>query len=404
MTTSTRVLVTSGYEPVADAFDRIVRDDPEGGAALAVYVDGRPVVDLGGGLADPATRTPWSADTLALIFSCTKALLATCANVASREGHLDLDAPIAGYWPAFAQNDKAQITARMVLSHSAGLSALDTGFGPRALFDSAQIVRALELQRPLWSPGSGHAYHAMTYGWLVAEILRRSTGETLGDIFARLFGGEGSSTWLGTPAAQFPRVATASWDRAHAVLEFPRDEPGVPWTQRAATRAITLGGALDPELVGPRSGLNDPVLQAAGVPALGAVSTARSLARVWSTTIVATEGREPLLDPQTIQDVTACLEDGPSVLGAPGPWPRWATGYMLDSEFSAMLGPESFGHDGAGGQLTFADTRYGVGFAFVTNRLRNVEDDRATSLVSALRGALSERFIPGQEPRSSSAP
>ncbi len=378
----------SRFELVVDVFQRIVADDAEGGAALAVYVSGDAVVDVWGGTADPATRRPWTRDTLAVMFSCTKALLTTCAVRASQEGRLDLDAPVAGYWPRFGSRGKERVTARMVLSHSAGLAALDADLTLAEVCDGAPVVRALEAQRPLWQPGTGHAYHAMTFGWLVAEILRRATGEPLARHFDRLFGGPDSDTWLGLPASEAARVAPAAWDRGRSALDFAPDVPGVPWMRRAATRAITLGRAFDPELVGPRSGFNDPEVLAAGIPGVGAVSTARSLARAWSTTIVPTEGGKPLLEPEPIADATRCLAEGESAFGSPAPHARWGTGYMLASELAPMLSSRSFGHDGAGGQLSFADTGADVGFAFLTNRLRNLHDRRAATVVGALRWCL----------------
>ncbi|WP_448006867.1 serine hydrolase domain-containing protein [Agromyces bauzanensis] len=377
--------VAIGYEPVASTLQAIVAESG-GGAAVAVYVDGTCVVDAYAGSADSLAASAWSPSTLALMFSCTKALLASCAVRAAMDGELDLDAPVGEYWLGFARNGKARITARDVLSHRAGLPALDTGFTLRDVLDRSAVIRAIELQRPLWEPGTAHAYHAMTFGWMVEEILVRATGHPLAEHFASLC--EGGDTWLGVPPAAVGRVARATWDREHSQLVFPPDRPGEPRERRAMTRGVTLGAAFSPELVGPGSGLNDPIQLAAGIPAVGAVSTARSLARIWSTTVTATEGRPALLSSAAIEDATRCLSEGPSALGTPGPWPRWGTGYMLDSEFSPMLSPVSFGHDGAGGQLAFADPARAVGFAFLTNRLRNVDDRRATSLVEALRRSL----------------
>lgn len=367
------------FAPVAEVLADLLAEDPAGGAAVAVYVDGRPVVDAWGG-------NGWTADTLAVTFSCSKGLLAACAVLVAQEGRLDLDAPVADVWPAFGAHGKADVTTRMVLSHSAGLAALDRDFGLAEALAGTPVLEALADQRPLWPPGQGHAYHAMTYGWLVAEILLRATGEPLTSHIARLTGG--SDLWLGLPAAESGRVAAAGWDRTHARLEFPADAPSTPWRQRTITRAITLGGAFDPELVGPGTGLNDPSILAAGIPAVGVVGTARALARTWSRVVTPTGGEPALLRPDTIADATRTLSEGPGVLDLPAPHARWATGFMLRSPIAPMLAESSFGHDGAGGQLAFADPVARVGFAYLTNRLRNHDDDRAERLVDALRTAL----------------
>lgn len=370
------------YAPVAEVLAELLAEDPAAGAAVAVYVDGRPVVDVWGGAG-------WTADTLAVTFSCTKGLLAACAVLAAQDGALDLDAPVAAYWPAFAAHGKEAVTTRMVLSHTAGLPALDADLTLADALAGTPAVAALERQRPLWPPGSGHAYHAMTYGWLVAEVLRRATGAPLAEHLARLAGG--TDLLLGVTAADAGRVAAASWDRSRSRLTFPTDAPGTPWRQRAVTRAITLGQAFDPELVGDGTGLNDPAVLAAGLPAVGVVATARALARTWSRTVTDTGGEPALLHPDTVRDATRPLAEGPGVLDLPPPHARWATGFMLRSPIAPMLAESSFGHDGAGGQLAFADPVARVGFAYLTSRLRNHDDDRAERLVAALRTVVGGR-------------
>ncbi|WP_053207192.1 serine hydrolase domain-containing protein [Jiangella muralis] len=364
------------YAPVAEVLADLLAEDPAAGAAVAVYVDGRPVVDVWGGAG-------WTADTLAVTFSCTKGLLAACAVRAAQDGALDLDAPVAAYWPAFAAHGKEAVTTRMVLSHTAGLPALDADLTLADALAGTPVVAALERQRPLWPPGAGHAYHAMTYGWLVAEVLRRATGEPLAVHLDRLAGGP--DLLFGVPAADAGRVAAAGWDRNRSRLTFPPDAPETPWRQRTVTRAITLGHAFDPELVGDGAGLNDPAVLAAGLPAVGVVATARALARTWSRTVTETDGEPALLRPETVRDATRALAEGPGVLDLPPPHARWATGFMLRSPIAPMLAESSFGHDGAGGQLAFADPVARVGFAYLTNRLRNHADDRAERLVGALR-------------------
>lgn len=377
---------TTDFAPVAEVLADLLAEDPAGGAAVAVYVDGRLVVDAWGGAAVLRTGARWTADTLAVTFSCSKGLLAACAVRAAQDGLLDLDAPVATVWPAFGAHGKDAITTRMVLAHSAGLPALDRDIGLDEALAGTPVIEALAEQRPLWAPGTGHAYHAMTYGWLVAEILRRATGEPLTSLLARM--GGGADLWLGLPDSGAGRVAAAGWDRSLARLTFPADAPSTPWRQRTITRAITLGGAFDPELVGDGTGLNDPAVLAAGIPAVGVVGTARGLARTWSRVATETDGEPALLEAATVADATRPLSEGPGVLELPPPHARWASGFMLRSPIAPMLAETSFGHDGAGGQLAFADPVARVGFAYLTNRLRNHGDDRAERPVGALRTVL----------------
>lgn len=378
------------YELVVDSFTRAVGAAPPGGGSLAVYVAGELVVDVWAGIARPRQKTPWREDTLAVTFSCTKGLLASCALLAAQRGELELDSPVASYWPELAAGPV--VTPRMVLSHRAGLPALDADLTTEEALAGTQAVAALERQRPLWTPGSGHAYHAMTYGWLVAEILHRSTGRSLtqhlDDLLTGPEGYGGRDTWLGLPPDGEARLAEAAWDLSASDLRFPPDNPGVGWRRRTITRSITLGGAFPPELVGPGTGFNDSEIVRRGVPALGIVSTARSLARSWARLVTPMDGAPALLNAASRADAARCRSEGRTVLGTPGPHARWASGHMLRSTLAPMLSELSFGHDGAGGQLCFADPGTQVGFAFLANVLRNRDDTRSRSIVDALGESL----------------
>ncbi len=375
------------YQPVIEAAAAAIADAPPGGAALAVWVDGEPVLDVWGGLARPTEGRPWQRDTLAVGFSVAKGVLATCALRAAQEGLLDLDEPCAAYWPAFAAHGKGDITARMVLAHRAGLPALDAEFTLDQALDGSAIVTALEQQTPLWTPDTGYAYHAMTYGWLVAEIIRRASGRPLAEHLARITDTPSNDTWLGLPEDGSSRLAEAAWDPEHTDLRYPPDHPDTPWQQRTITRSVTLGDAFSPALVGPGTGLNDPRVLRAGVPAVGIVSTARSMAALWARTITSTDGQQPVLNAEFVAEAARCRSEGETALNTPGAG-RWAAGHMVRSTLAPMLSDNSFGHDGAGGQLCFADPAAGIGFAFLTNVLRNTHDDRSSRIVSALRDCL----------------
>jgi len=197
-----------GYEPVADAFAENFRGPGEIGAACCVYVDGEQVVDLWGGLADAGTEAPWTDHTIAMVYSATKGLAAMCALLLAQLGELDLDRPVAAYWPEFAAGGKDRVTTRQVLSHQAGLPVIDRRLKYEDVLSGGPVVEALAEQPPVWEPGTRHGYHVLTYGWLVGEIVRRVSGESIGAFFAREFARPlGLNTWIGLPSAWVPLSA-----------------------------------------------------------------------------------------------------------------------------------------------------------------------------------------------------
>ena len=197
------------FAMVRDVFEENFAARGEVGAAVAVCIDGKPVVDLWGGWADKHRRQPWKADTLTMVFSSTKGATALCAHVLAARGRLDLDTPVARYWPEFAAAGKEQLPVRMLLNHQAGLPALDQPLRPDALFDWGAMTTALAAQVPHWEPGSAHGYHAMTFGFLVGEVVRRITGQSLGTFFREAVAGPvGLDFWIGLPEELEPRVST----------------------------------------------------------------------------------------------------------------------------------------------------------------------------------------------------
>jgi len=173
-------LVEPGFEGVRDAFAHNFVEHGEVGAGYALYVDGELVVDIWGGTADVKAGTPYTDDSLQLVFSTTKGATAACANLLAQRGELDVDAPVAEYWPEFAQHGKAHIPVRWLLCHKAGLPTIDAVLTARDVFAWDPVIHALEVQEPYWEPGTAHGYHAITYGYLVGEVVRRISGKSLG--------------------------------------------------------------------------------------------------------------------------------------------------------------------------------------------------------------------------------
>ncbi|MBU1174042.1 MAG: beta-lactamase family protein [Alphaproteobacteria bacterium] len=374
--------VASGFEPVADAFGASFDGLPDMGAGLSVRVEGETVVDLWGGVADARDGRAWQADTPTLVFSCTKGLVAIVAAQLVAEGRLDYDAPVARYWPDFAANGKAGATIADALSHRAGLSAPRRDLGLEDVLDWDRMVAVLAEQEPLWVPGTGHAYHAITHGWLNGEVIRRVTGKSVGaNLAERIAAPLAVDMTVGRPEAL--RVPPAHVVADPALSQFWRDEAAKP-EPNWLLRSMTLGHALPADLVTPDGGFNDPRLQAAEIPGAGGIASARALATIWSATVTETNGVR-LLDGQAIRRATTAKSFGPQVFPVPEPYCSWGLGLQLDSPARRYLTARSFGHDGAGGQVQFADPEHRIGFGFVTNWMMGPDDTRATRIIDALR-------------------
>lgn len=380
MTGQSSGFVAPGYQPVAEAFADILATYG-GGAAACVYLDGVAVLDLWGGLADVGTGRAWSADTLTVVFSCTKGLMSLLAARLVEAGQLDYDAPVAQYWPDYAAAGKQETLVRHLLSHQAGLSAPAIPLGVDDIVDWDRMVGLLGAQVPLWPPGTGHSYHFITHGWLVGEVLRRATGKSAGRLLDEMIAQPlVASTWIGLPASERARVAHIGVGASFAdgTDAFLRDSS--EWIEHG----LTLRGALPTTLASPGAGFNDPRLWAAEIPGAGGIADARSLARIWSAAVTQTGGVAPLRD-DTIGRATMPQSSGAPVFHEPEPWMRWGMGFQIDSPARRYLTSRGFGHDGAGGQVTFAEPALGLSFAFVTNQMEE-SDPRALSLVEALRG------------------
>jgi CubicO group peptidase (beta-lactamase class C family) len=380
MTISIEGNVAPGFERVADAFARGFANRPGMGAALAIRVDGGYVARLWAGTADTRTGRPWQADTPSVIFSCTKGVMSLLVARLVEQGLVDYDAPMARYWPEFAAGGKAAITVREALSHRAGLLAVEPDLTVDDLCDWELMVGLLAAQQPLFPPDSGYAYHPITHGWLTGELVRRVTGQMPGAYLSdEITTPLGADLWIGIPETVEPTYLRVIPGPAGPDLPVP-----VPnWPERA----VTFGGALPGELASPTGGFNDRRLLAAELPGAGGVATADGLATFWSAAVTRTEGLRTV-GPDVIERATREVSGGPGIYPGVPPWYRWGMGFMLDADARRLLSPRSFGHDGAGGQVAFADPEYKVGFAYLTNQLESAPDPRGNDIVTALREIL----------------
>ncbi len=374
--------VAPGFEPVAEAFAAGFEGHPEMGAGLHIQREGETVVDLWAGIADARTGRAWEADTPSVIFSCTKGLLSILAARLVEEGRLDYEAPVSRYWPEFAAAGKDRVTVGQALAHQAGLSAPRADLTEDDIVDWDRVVAILAAQEPLWPLGTGYQYHALTHGWLGGEVIRRITGRSVGTYFADLIARPlGVDAWIGLPEAVAPRVAHLRVSPPLIDLwaeEAKKPAPNWPY------KAMTLGNALPVDLVSETGGFNADRIRAAEIPGAGGIASARALATIWSATVTPVRGTR-LVGDDAIAAGTVPRSEGVPIFGGDPPFSRWGYGFQLDSEARRYLGARSFGHDGAGGQVGFADATRKLGFGYVTNWMMGPEDQRATSILNALR-------------------
>lgn len=378
-----------------DAFRANVDAGLEAGASLAISVGGRPVVDLWGGV-DPLSGRTWQRDSVTIGFSVAKGVASIAALQLVDDGRLELDAPVERYWPEFAQSGKGAITVREVLSHRAALPALDVDTIDDVL-DWDRTISVLAAQAPQYDARRFFVYHALSFGFLVGELVRRTTGAWFGDyVHARIAAPLGLDLWIGTPpevdARLLPGLTT---DVADLPLPAATDD-----VCRAAWRSTAQLLPIFRQVDG-RPGtepFNEPRFRAAVLPAGNAVTNARALARLYSACLGEIDGVR-LLSPSVVEEAARDQADGirKPDCAAPDVWSAgtrqvWGLGFELGNPENPMLGPGSFGHSGMGGRLGFADPESGVSFGYVSQRMAypapGTLDPRWTSVLEAVRAAL----------------
>jgi CubicO group peptidase (beta-lactamase class C family) len=388
------------FEALRREFERNFAERGEVGASVHVLVDGEPVVDLWGGSVEPGAPAPWEADTLVVVYSCTKGATALSAHLLIDRGELDPDAPVGDYWPEFATNGKEHVTVGMLLDHSAGLPALrdrlpDGRDGTaRACCDWDLMVERLAAEEPWWPPGTRNGYHMLTFGWMVGELVRRVSGRSLGTFFAEeVAGPQGADFFIGLPDEHRERVAPVIQPRPdrESLSRFTRvllDDPDS--LQRLAW--LNTGG-FDPA---------EPEVLRAEIGGGGGLASARGLARTYAPLAAGGGG---LVSPEAISRMsevsvaTGC--DATLLLPT-----RFGLGFMKSMDNrrrpagerdSVVLSSTAFGHVGAGGSIGFADPACGLAFGYAMNAMGNgiLLDDRGQSLVDAAYRALGYRDVSG---------
>ena len=344
------------FSAVRDAFAANWTDHDEVGASLCVIVAGETVVDLWGGHADAGRSRVWERDTIANVYSSTKGVAAAAAAILVDRNQLDVERPVLDYWPEFAQAGKSEIKVRHLLTHEAGLAGVDEELPDGAVLDWDRMIGALERQAPMWTPGEGMGYHAITYGWLVGEVIRRIDGRTCGE-FVRdeIADPLGVDFFIGLPESEDARTAD--------LIAAPGTGPigGGP-QDTLAGRALGLAA---PRLAGT---VNSREWRAAELPAANGHGNGRSLATIYAALGVADGG---LLSTDAIETCGAtehvARED--LVLGF---LVRRSLGFILSTaggRYEWGPNPRTFGHSGAGGSLGFVDPDAQIGFGYVMNQM-----------------------------------
>jgi CubicO group peptidase (beta-lactamase class C family) len=384
----------AAFAEVQSEFERNFRERDELGASVCVIHEGRTVVDLWGGSADAAGNSPWREDTIVVVFSCTKGATALCAHILASRGELDFDIPVGRYWPEFASHGKSEITVRMLLNHQAGLPGISRAVDVGTARDFEAMVNLLSQERPLWRPGTRYGYHALTFGWLLGEIIRRVSGQTVGAFFhSHVAEPLALDFWIGLPPNEQARVAP---------VVAPAREPTTPLFDEA----VRVGEPVQLAVLNSRGGVSVPELcdtpqgRQVEIPAANGITNARGLAGMYAPLSLGGDlGSISLVDEEQLSQMIAtesaatseavylepCRHSAGFEKASLGALPRNGRTGLLISELA-------FGHSGLGGAVGFADPARRFSFGYAMNRHARPDEAigaRRQPLIDATYEALS---------------
>lgn len=374
MTTPLAGRCDPSFAEVEAAFARNFEERGEVGAAVCVFVDGDPVVDLWGGFTDRDPRHPWATDTLVNVYSVGKPMIATLVLQLVDDGTLGLDEPIAAHWPAFGAAGKETVTVRQALCHRAAVPAIRERVDDDDLYDFDRMTAALAATRPWWTPGERHSYHTNTYGHLLGGLLLAVTGELPGTLLQqRIARPLGADIHFGVTDDDLARCADVIWDGP--VVPFDHDDAA----GLGGDQAMTLLGYVNPPGYSSMGVVNTERWRRAQVPSTNGHATARGVATVYQGFLDGELLSEPLLDEATQAQSTGwCPTLEREVTFGLGFQP-WTADRPLGRSASA------YGHFGSGGSLGFADPRHGIAFGYVMNHtIPRWQSPRNRALVDAV--------------------
>jgi CubicO group peptidase (beta-lactamase class C family) len=356
------------------------------GAAVSVWQNGKPILDLYGGFCDARREEPWQADTLVLIWSATKGIGSACLLHLLQEHKIDINQRVTEFWPEFAQSGKEKITLSQLLSHRAGLCALDQRVD---VLDYGAVIRALEAQKPLWPPGTAHGYHARTFGFLLDELVRRIAAKTLSDYWQENFARPlNLDFWIGLPEQENPRVATV-----YAAKSGKPPEPKQFYLDLTTPGTLARKTFTSPYGLHGISEMNAPAIRAKPIVSFGGIGSASALAKFYS--MLAHGGkldRRTFFSEKPIAWMRTTLTDGiDRVFQIPT---AFSAGFMKNAREAPRRifgsSPTAFGHPGAGGSHAFADPENRIGFAYVMNQMEQslLPNEKSLRLVDAIYNLL----------------
>jgi CubicO group peptidase (beta-lactamase class C family) len=352
------------------------------GAAVSIWQDGKPVVDLYGGFCDARREMPWEADTLVLVWSATKGIGSACVLHVLQEHRINIERRVAEFWSEFAQAGKERITLSQLLSHQAGLCALDARVD---MLDYGAVIRALEVQKPLWTPGTAHGYHARTFGFLLDELVRRIAGKTLSEYWRGVFAQPlNLDLWIGLPQKENTRVATV-----YAAKSGRPPEPKQFYSDLTTPDTLARKTFTSPYGLNSVSGMNTPAVRAQPIVSFGGIGSASSLAKFYS--VLANGGKldgHSFFSEEAIAWTTTTQADGMDrVFQIPT---AFSGGFMKDPRNTVRrvfgTSPNAFGHPGAGGSHAFADPENRISLAYVMNQMEQslLPNEKSLRLVDAI--------------------
>jgi CubicO group peptidase (beta-lactamase class C family) len=374
--------VADGWSEVADAFAHNIDNREDIGAGVSVFHKGKCVVDIAGGYFDKEATKPYTLDTLQLVFSTTKGVVATAVAMCVERGLLSYEEPVSLFWPEFAAHGKEQVTVAQLLSHQAGLYTVDGPLTFQEVLDWNTMVSRLANTAPLFPVGSTHGYHAITFGWLAGHLVRlvdgRNIGRFIAEEIATPLGGE---IYVGLPAHLEPRVSPINTGWPRTATSAPAAPVQLP--NKYLVSALSVNGALNV-----KGGFNREDLHAAEVPGANGIANARSLAAMYSATFTETEtsnGPVRLLNDDTRSKMTVQQTKDGEVDLCLQTQRTFAMGFVTPSEKLAFDAPGSYGHAGAGGSVSFADPLRQMSFSYIMNRMKDsmFTDPRAVRLIEA---------------------
>ncbi len=375
--------VLPGFEKVKDAF-LSNWDGYEAGAGFAVVHRGKTVVDLWGGYRGRDLKRPWEKDTLVNVYSTTKGMGALTVALLVEEGKLDYEARVTDYWPEFGACGKQDVTVAQLLSHQAGVCGVSEKITVEDLYDWDKMVRLLAAQKPFWEPGTRAGYHAVTWGFLAGELVRRITGKTLGTCFhEKIARPLGADFYIGLPDSEMQRVADMIGPN-HA--RIPMNAGNDHRQEIPPLYAVAL---LNPD-IRPFRDASSHAWRKAEIPAANGQANARGIARIYGA--LADGGKIDgirIIKPESIAvaAMEEAFEPNDPVTGKPM---RYARGFMLNAEDGYGPNSRAFGHGGAGGSIGFADPDAHIGVGYAMNQMQvNADDEpRALRLIRATYACL----------------